>query len=69
MSATLDSLAPGSLVGLTTSVPIEVILAAGHRAVDLNNVFITAPDPYGLVAEAEEEGFARSLAQLFAPRG
>ena len=50
-----------SLVGLTTSIPVEVILAAGHTPVDLNNVFITAQDPYGLVARAEADGFARSL--------
>ena len=50
-----------ALIGLTTSVPVEVILAAGHTPVDLNNVFITAPDPYALVARAEADGFARSL--------
>ncbi len=50
-----------ALVGLTTSVPVEVIYAAGHTPVDLNNVFITDPDPYALVAAAEAEGFARSL--------
>ena len=50
-----------SLIGLTTSVPVEVILAAGHVPVDLNNVFITAGDPYALVARAEADGFARSL--------
>ena len=52
---------PVSLIGMTTSVPIEVILAAGQTPVDLNNLFITDPDPYSLVAEAEAEGFARSL--------
>jgi len=49
-----------ALVGLTTSIPVEVVLAGGHTPVDLNNVFITHPDPYSLVARAEEEGFART---------
>ncbi len=50
-----------ALVGLTTSVPVEVVFAAGHTPLDLNNVFITDADPYALVAEAEADGFARSL--------
>lgn len=49
------------LVGLTTSVPVEVVFAAGLIPVDLNNLFITDPDPYRLVSRAEEAGFARSL--------
>lgn len=48
-------------VALTTSIPVEVVLAAGHTPVDLNNVFITDPDPYQLVGEAETGGFARTL--------
>ena len=27
-------------IGITTTVPIEVLLAAGYQPVDLNNVFI-----------------------------
>ncbi len=47
-------------VGLTTTIPVEVILAAGEVPVDLNNVFITDPDPEGLVREAELAGYPRS---------
>jgi len=32
---------PGKRIGFTTSLPIEVILAAGHTPIDLNNLFIT----------------------------
>ena len=46
-----------STIGLTATVPVEVLLAAGARPLDLNNVFITAPDPVALVAEAEQRGF------------
>lgn len=47
-------------VGLTTTVPIEVIYASGARPLDLNNLFITSPDPESLVAEAERVGFPRN---------
>jgi benzoyl-CoA reductase/2-hydroxyglutaryl-CoA dehydratase subunit BcrC/BadD/HgdB len=44
-------------IGLTATVPVEILLAAGRVPLDLNNVFITAPDPAALVAEAEHRGF------------
>ncbi len=44
-------------IGITTSVPIEVLLSAGYKPVDLNNVFITDPDPERLVSIAERAGF------------
>jgi len=47
-------------VGLTTTVPVEVILAAGLRPVDLNNVFITSDDPIQHVQKAEEAGFGKN---------
>jgi benzoyl-CoA reductase/2-hydroxyglutaryl-CoA dehydratase subunit BcrC/BadD/HgdB len=47
-------------VGLTATVPVEVLLAAGCVPLDLNNVFITAPDPKAFVAEAEHRGFPRN---------
>jgi benzoyl-CoA reductase/2-hydroxyglutaryl-CoA dehydratase subunit BcrC/BadD/HgdB len=48
-------------VGLTTTVPIEIIYAAGRSAVDLNNVFITSPDPGDMVDRAELVGFPRTV--------
>ncbi|MFQ5924932.1 MAG: 2-hydroxyacyl-CoA dehydratase family protein [Dehalococcoidia bacterium] len=44
-------------IGITTTVPIEVLLAAGYRPVDLNNLFISDPDPERLVNIAERAGF------------
>jgi benzoyl-CoA reductase/2-hydroxyglutaryl-CoA dehydratase subunit BcrC/BadD/HgdB len=44
-------------IGITATVPVEVILAAGAVPVDLNNVFVTAESPAALVAEAEHRGF------------
>jgi len=44
-------------IGITTTVPIEVLLAAGYKPVDLNNLFISDPDPERLVTLAERAGF------------
>ena len=47
-------------VGLTTTIPVEILLAAGATPVDLNNIFITDPDPEALVAQAELDGYPRN---------
>lgn len=48
-------------VGITTTVPVEIIYAAGWIPVDLNNLFITDEDPGALVEEAELAGYPRNL--------
>jgi benzoyl-CoA reductase/2-hydroxyglutaryl-CoA dehydratase subunit BcrC/BadD/HgdB len=48
-------------VGLTTTIPVEVLLAAGLTPVDLNNLFITSPNARELVARAESAGFPRTV--------
>ena len=47
-------------IGITTTVPVEIILAAKHQPVDLNNIFITDQDPMNFVEQAEEAGFPRN---------
>jgi benzoyl-CoA reductase/2-hydroxyglutaryl-CoA dehydratase subunit BcrC/BadD/HgdB len=44
-------------VGFTTSIPVEVLLAAGKRPLDLNNAFISGPEAHVFVREAERKGF------------
>ena len=44
-------------IGITTTVPVEVLIAAGYQPVDLNNVFVTDPHPQRLVNIAEKAGF------------
>jgi len=44
-------------IGITTTVPVEVLLAAGCRPVDLNNVLVSDPDPGRYVTIAERAGF------------
>ncbi|MFZ5648049.1 MAG: 2-hydroxyacyl-CoA dehydratase family protein [Bacillota bacterium] len=48
-------------IGITTTVPSEIIYAAGYIPVDLNNVFITDPDPCRLVDQAELAGYPRNV--------
>ncbi|MGI5818652.1 MAG: 2-hydroxyacyl-CoA dehydratase family protein [Armatimonadota bacterium] len=45
---------------MTTTIPVEVILAAGHEPVDLNNIFITSADAAAMVADAEADGYPRT---------
>jgi len=52
---------PGSKMGLTTTIPVEVLLAAGLIPVDLNNIFITSADPWRRVSQAEAAGFPRTI--------
>jgi benzoyl-CoA reductase/2-hydroxyglutaryl-CoA dehydratase subunit BcrC/BadD/HgdB len=43
-------------IGITTTVPIEILLAAGYQPIDLNNVFITYTDRERLINNAEKVG-------------
>jgi benzoyl-CoA reductase/2-hydroxyglutaryl-CoA dehydratase subunit BcrC/BadD/HgdB len=44
-------------IGITTTVPLEVLLAAGWQPLDLNNILVAEPDPTRLVTIAERAGF------------
>ncbi|MEK7306052.1 MAG: 2-hydroxyacyl-CoA dehydratase family protein [Nitrospirota bacterium] len=47
-------------IGITSTIPIEILYAAGRIPVDLNNNFMTDKDPYSLVDSAEMDGFPRN---------
>jgi benzoyl-CoA reductase/2-hydroxyglutaryl-CoA dehydratase subunit BcrC/BadD/HgdB len=47
-------------IGFTTTIPLEVIIAAGKTPVDLNNIFISADDSQRMVESAELAGFPRN---------
>ena len=47
-------------VGITTTIPVEILFAAGHQATDLNNLFITADDYAQYIELAEKDGFPKS---------
>lgn len=49
-----------SIVGLTSTVPVEVVFAAGCKPLDLNNHFITSGTPERLLHQAEHAGFSHN---------
>lgn len=52
---------PQTRIGFTTTIPVEIILAAGAVPVDLNNAFVTHPETERLMHRAESDGFPRSV--------
>lgn len=47
-------------IGITTTVPIEILLAAGYKPVDLNNLFIGSAERERLLNIAEKAGFPQN---------
>lgn len=47
-------------VGLTTTLPVEVIFAGGYTPVDLNNIFVGEEEAYEIVLDAEKAGFPQN---------
>ncbi|GAX62761.1 benzoyl-CoA reductase/2-hydroxyglutaryl-CoA dehydratase subunit, BcrC/BadD/HgdB [Candidatus Scalindua japonica] len=47
-------------IGITTTVPIEIVYAAGYVPIDLNNIFICNDDSDALVDFAEIKGLPRN---------
>jgi len=52
---------PGTRIGLTTTIPVEAVLAAGLIPVDLNNLFVTSPGALSRVSAAESAAFPRTI--------
>ena len=50
-----------SFIGLTSTVPVEIIIASGLKPVDINNLFIGSDNPERLVSQAESEGFSHNI--------
>ena len=48
-------------IGITTTIPVEAVFAAGDVPVDLNNVFVTSDDPLSLVERAEVAGYPANI--------
>lgn len=48
-------------VGITTTVPVEILMAGGWVPLDLNNVFITHPNRSRFALEAERSGLPRTV--------
>jgi len=50
-----------SIIGLTSTIPVEIVFAAGLKPVDLNNVFVSSERPEKLITQAESAGFAPNI--------
>jgi benzoyl-CoA reductase/2-hydroxyglutaryl-CoA dehydratase subunit BcrC/BadD/HgdB len=50
-----------SAIGLTSTIPVEIIIAAGLKPVDINNLFIGSDNPERLVSQAESGGFPQNI--------
>jgi benzoyl-CoA reductase/2-hydroxyglutaryl-CoA dehydratase subunit BcrC/BadD/HgdB len=48
-------------IGITTTIPVEVLIAAEYTPVDLNNMFITSKNYLRYIDIAERDGFPKSL--------
>lgn len=48
-------------VGLTTTIPVEVLFAANCKPVDLNNIFVTSGKAQDIIEKAEIDGFPRNI--------
>jgi len=48
-------------IGFTTTIPVELLLAAGATPVDMNNIFVSHPQSRDLILRAEAEGYPRNL--------
>ena len=49
------------MVGITATLPVEIILAAGLKPVDLNNLFINSKNTKELIGIAEAQGFSHNI--------
>ncbi len=49
------------MIGITSTIPVEILIAGGFVPIDLNNIFITSSRAGTWVEEAEEKGFPRTL--------
>ncbi len=51
----------GEIVGITSTIPIEVIYASGNIALDLNNLFFSSRNRENLISEAELKGLPANI--------
>jgi benzoyl-CoA reductase/2-hydroxyglutaryl-CoA dehydratase subunit BcrC/BadD/HgdB len=52
---------PKGTIGFTTTIPVELIFAAGYTPCDLNNIFVTDENPMRYIERAEADGFPKNM--------
>ena len=50
-----------SLIGITSTIPVEIVYASGLIPVDINNLFIESESPERLIDQAESDGFSGNI--------
>lgn len=56
----MEDLPLDRVIGITSTIPIEVVFAAGYIPIDLNNIFICDKHAYKMVEDAESAGLPRN---------
>lgn len=56
----MEDLPIDKIVGITSTIPIEIVFAARYIPIDLNNIFICDTSPYKMVEDAESAGLPRN---------
>ena len=57
----IDNPGKETIIGLSSTVPVEIIYAGGFKPVDLNNIFIESGNSENLITLAESEGFPSNI--------
>lgn len=56
----MEDLPLDRIIGITSTIPIEIVFAAGYIPIDLNNIFICDKHAYKMVEDAESAGLPRN---------
>ncbi len=56
----MEDLPLDKIIGITSTIPIEIVYAAGLIPIDLNNIFICDKSAYRMVEDAESAGLPRN---------
>jgi len=56
----MEDLPVDRIIGITSTIPIEIVFAARYIPIDLNNIFICDRLPYKMVDDAEAAGLPRN---------
>ena len=56
----MEGLPLDRIIGITSTIPIEIVFAAGYIPIDLNNIFVCDRLSYKMVEDAESAGLPRN---------
>jgi len=56
----MEDLPLDRIIGITSTIPIEIVFAAGYIPIDLNNIFVCDRLSYKMVEDAESAGLPRN---------